>query len=363
MSSIEVSGGPRGAPKTWPGSCTRARTPSPVGTLPRTRWPSRSSPSCFDEPPAVYLWETGPCGGRVRVRGPWGIADVDDREGRVGQSRARRARTGAGSRAGGAQGPPRGLGGRVRLHAEARRALHHRFRSRGQAAVHRARSGRRGRGRARNARLVPLHARPVRNHVSHATLDEAPVRGLRDRGGDQRALPVPARPRTDGPLGRVRLSDPHGVRLRSSALARRSGCLWRRDLVVGRYGGAVRRNPVGSGLGVDDDQRPGDHPLLLLRSGRREAGRADPRAPWNRPERHLEGIPGPARLGLPPGSCATLHCRHVRVVHRAHTEVQPDLDLRLSHPRGRSHGRRGTRLHASERVRVRRARDRSWPRR
>ena len=49
----------------------------------------------------------------------------------------------------------------------------------------------------------------------------------------------------------------------------------RRDLEPRRHGGAVRRHSARPGLDVDDDQRPGDHPLGVLRRGGREAGRVD----------------------------------------------------------------------------------------
>ena len=45
--------------------------------------------------------------------------------------------------------------------------------------------------------------------------------------------------------------------------------------VARRHGDAVRRHPARPGLDVDDDQWPRRHPVLLLRRGGREAGRAD----------------------------------------------------------------------------------------
>ena len=44
---------------------------------------------------------------------------------------------------------------------------------------------------------VPVHARRLPVDVPRAAVDDAPVRRLRHRRGDQRALPLPARPRPD----------------------------------------------------------------------------------------------------------------------------------------------------------------------
>ena len=52
-------------------------------------------------------------------------------------------------------------------------------------------------------RLLPVHARRVRVDVSRTPVDDAPVRGLRHQRGDQRALPLPARPRPDRPVDRL----------------------------------------------------------------------------------------------------------------------------------------------------------------
>ena len=58
--------------------------------------------------------------------------------------------------------------------------------------------------RARDSGAVPVHARRVPEHVPRPAVDDAPVRRVRDGGGDQRALPLPARSRADGPLDGVR---------------------------------------------------------------------------------------------------------------------------------------------------------------
>ena len=58
------------------------------------------------------------------------------------------------------------------------------------------------------------------DHVPRPVLDDAPVRGVRDRRRDQRALPLPPRPGPDRPVGRLRPADPDGLRLRRPARRR-----------------------------------------------------------------------------------------------------------------------------------------------
>ena len=96
----------------------------------------------------------------------------------------------------------------------------------GQAALHRGGPRRlRSRARPRLPGRVPVHPRRLSVDVPRAALDDAPVRRLRHRRGDQRALPLPARPRPDGPLDRVRHADADGPRLRRTpARSARSGC-------------------------------------------------------------------------------------------------------------------------------------------
>src|SRR5262249_45272972 len=54
------------------------------------------------------------------------------------------------------------------------------------------------------SRRVPIHPRHPRNHVPRRTLDHAPVRRIRHRRRNQRAIPLPALARPDGTLRRVR---------------------------------------------------------------------------------------------------------------------------------------------------------------
>ncbi len=131
----------------------------------------------------------------------------------------------------------------------------------------------------RPPRGVPVHARGVRVDVPRETVDDAPVRGVRDERGDQRALPLPARARADRALDRVRHALADGPRLRRPAQPRE----------VGREGVAVdtvedMRTLFGGdrprrGLGVDDDQRAGgDHARLLRGRGGVRPGRPRPAA-------------------------------------------------------------------------------------
>ena len=66
-------------------------------------------------------------------------------------------------------------------------------------------------------RGVSVHPRRVRVDVPRAVVDDAPVRGLRHRRGDERALPLSARARPDGAFRRVRHADADGLRLRPPA--------------------------------------------------------------------------------------------------------------------------------------------------
>ena len=72
---------------------------------------------------------------------------------------------------------------------------------------------------------VPVHARPVPGHVPRPAVDDPAVRRLRLRGGDERALPLPARAGPDRPVGRLRPADPARLRLRPPARRRRGRAL------------------------------------------------------------------------------------------------------------------------------------------
>ena len=150
-------------------------------------------------------------------------------------------------------------GADARLDAHDRRAARHRLRRRAPARV-------RGRGpggdgirpgtRSGRPRRVPVHARGLPLDVPRPALDDAPVRGLRHRRGDERPLPLPARRRAR-PACRSR-----STCRRRWATTPTTRCA---EGEVGKVGvaidsiddmrTAVRRHPARQGLDVDDDQR------------------------------------------------------------------------------------------------------------
>ncbi len=284
-----------------------------------------------------------------------------DRSGNV-QARSATFRL-SGDRHYGDHAPPahhrRRVARRLRARARARCRVHDAERIAGQGALHR-------RGRARRPRLsrhLSLHARRVPLDVPRAAVDDAPVRGLRHRRGDQRALPLPARPRPGRAEHRLRHAVADGLRLRSRGLARRGRSRGRRRRHRRRHGDALRRHRPRRDLGLDDDQRARRGDARLLRRGRRGAG--DPRRAPARddPGRHPQGVHRPEGVVLPrrPGDAPVR--RHDRVVHRADAALAPDQRLGLSHPRGRIDGRAGAGVHDQGRPDVRRAGDRARPER
>ena len=75
------------------------------------------------------------------------------------------------------------------------------------------------RARSRRPGESPFTRGPYRRHVPRPAVDDPAVRGLRLGRGVERALPLPARARADGALGRVRPADAARLRLRRSARA------------------------------------------------------------------------------------------------------------------------------------------------
>ena len=131
--------------------------------------------------------------------------------------------------------------------------------------------------RPRPSRRLSVHARRLSVDVPRPPLDDAAVRGLRLGGGDERALPLPPRARSDRPLHRLRHADADGLRLRPRPLARRGRPRGRRGRLDRRHAHALRRDPAGRRLDVDDDQLAGRDPARVLRL-RRPSSRAS-RAP------------------------------------------------------------------------------------
>ncbi len=208
-----------------------------------------------------------------------------------------------------------------------------RLRNRGEARLH---GGRRRRRRARASRRAAVHPRPLSGHVPRAAVDDQAVRRLCLGGGDERALPLPARPRPDRTLRGVRPSDAARARLRRRAGGRRGRPHRRRDRLSRRHGAAVRGHPARRGIHVDDDQRPRLAARAPLRARRREAGGHERSAAWHGPERHPQGVLRARELHLPAAAVDADHDRPVRVLPRAAAALEHDLDLGLPHPRGRA---------------------------
>ena len=146
-----------------------------------------------------------------------------------------------GSRARGNPPRPRVAEGGVRAPARARRALHHDLRASRSSPSIPTRTWPRT-TRERDIGYpgdFPFTRGRLPVDVPRAAVDHAPVRRLRHRRGDQRALPLPARPRPDRPLDGVRHADADGPRLRQRALARRGRPRGRRDRHARRHGDAV----------------------------------------------------------------------------------------------------------------------------
>ena len=167
------------------------------------------------------------------------------------------------------------------------------------------------------------------------------------------ALPLPARPRPDRALRRVRPADPARLRLRRPA---RAGEVGRTGVAIDSLADMellLRRDPARRGLDVDDDQRARVAAAAALRARRRGAGRRRRRAARHRPERHPQGVRRARELHLPAAAVDAADDRPLRLLRRAAAELEHDLDLRLPHPRGRLDGRAGARVHARQRDRLR----------
>ena len=110
------------------------------------------------------------------------------------------------------------------------------------------------RARPRLSRPASLHARNSFHDVSRAPVDHAPVRRLRDRRGHQPALPLFALTGTNGPFRGIRSAYADGIRLRPSAVGRRSGQMRRGHQFARGYGSALRQNSAGGRHHLDDHQ-------------------------------------------------------------------------------------------------------------
>ena len=182
-------------------------------------------------------------------------------------------------------------------------------------------------------------------------VDDAPVRRLRHGGGDQRALPLPARPRADGALDGVRHAVADGPRLRSRALARRGRARGRRRST--RWT-TWRRCSPGIDLGEVTVSMTINAPAAIMLAyyvvAAEEGGVPRDRLGGHDPGRHPQGVHRPEGVVLPGRSGDAAARRHDRVVGARAAALAPGLDLRLPHPRGGLDGRAGARVHAQGRA-------------
>ena len=214
------------------------------------------------------------------------------------------------------------------------------------------------RGAPRRAGPLPLHPRDPRADVPRPHLDDAPVRGLLEPRGHERALPLPDRARLDRALDGLRPADPARPRLRRPALRGRGRPHRRPDRHDRGHADLLRPDLARRRLDLDDDQRARRDPAAALRTGRRGAGRPVEGAARHGPERRAEGVHLARQLHLPARADDAADHRHLRLLRRERPEVEHDLDQRVPHPREGLLGRAGGRLHPRQRDRLRRGRHR-----
>src|SRR5256714_766836 len=210
------------------------------------------------------------------------------------------------------------------------------------------------RGRARDAGRVPVHARHPPEWLSLAAVDDAPVCRLRLGGGDQQAVPLPARPGADRPLGRLRPAHADGPRSRRADRARRGGQGRRVHCLAGGHAGPVRGHPARPRVHVDDDQRHRVDPPRPVRRRRPPPGREPDHAVGHHPERHPQGVHRARHLHLSPRALDAAGHRRLRVLPRGGAPLEHHLDLRVPRPRGRLYRGAGGGVHPRQRHRVRR---------
>ena len=190
---------------------------------------------------------------------------------------------------------------------------------------------------------VPVHARRVPVDVPRAAVDDAPVRRVRDRRGDQRAVPLPARSRPDRAVDRVRHAVADGPRLRpcrcrsgrSGARGSRStpSRTWRRCSRVSRSDEVSVSMTINAPAAI--------MLAFYVVAGRAAGGRAGP-ARRDDPDRHPEGVHRAEGVVLPDRSGDAAGRRHDRVVLAADAALAPDqrspvtTSARPGRPRRRS---------------------------
>ena len=172
-------------------------------------------------------------------------------------------------------------------------------------------------------------------------LDDAHVRGLRHARADQRALPVPARARADGPLDRLRFPDPHGLRQRlARARWARSACAASRSTRSATWRSCSTGIPLDK---VTTSMTINGPAIVLLAfyvalADMRGIAREDDRR--HRPERLPEGVHRAARLARPAAAGDAHRDRHDRVLLEGSPALEHGQHQRLPHSRGRERRRR-----------------------
>ena len=207
----------------------------------------------------------------------------------------------------------------------------------------------------RLAGRVPVHPGPLSDRLPRPDLDDPPVRGLRQRPADQRALQDDPGRRRWRAERRVRHADPDGPRLRRPAGARRGRPLRCGDRLGRRHGGAVRRHRPGRRHHLHDHLRAGRADLLHVPGRRRAPGRRPEQAGRHPADRHLQGVHRAEGVALRPRAAPAPDRRPDGVLRRRDPALQAAQRLRLPHPGGRLDRRAGARLHAGRRLRLRRA--------
>ena len=164
----------------------------------------------------------------------------------------------------------------------------------------------------------------------------------------------------DRPEHGVRPAHADGPRQRRPALAGRSRPAGRGDRHDRRHAAAVRRHRPRQAVGVDDDQRPGRRRHGLL-PGQCPGPRASTGSKLRGTIQNdtLKEFHAQNEIVLSARAVGAAGDRRDRVLHAARAAVEPGVDQRLSHSRGRLDGRAGAGLHAGRRVPLRR-RD-AWP--
>ena len=178
--------------------------------------------------------------------------------------------------------------------------------------------------------------------------------GFSTAAREQPPLSPAAGARPDRPERRVRSADAARARLGRSPRRGRGRARRRADQHARRHAAALRRHRPGHGHHLDDDQRAGLAAAADVRDRGGGAGRRSAQAGRHDPERHPQGVRGARHLHLPAAPLDAAGDRHVRLLRRAPARLEHDLDLRLSHARGRLLGRAGDRLHPGQRDRLRR---------